>query len=136
MLGRLNHIAIAVPDLLAAAEAWRKLLGAEISAVQPLPEHGVQVIFISLPNAKIELLGVLGENSPIARFLEKNPLGGIHHFCIETEKVVSAAERLKALGARLTGSDTPKIGAHGVPVIFLHPQNGLGALVELEEAAQ
>jgi methylmalonyl-CoA/ethylmalonyl-CoA epimerase len=134
MIGRLNHVAIAVPDIRAAADQYRDVLGAAVSAVEDQPEHGVQTVFIELPNTKIELLGVLGEGSPIAGFLEKNPAGGIHHICYEVEDIRAARDRLAAQGARVLGSGEPKIGAHGKPVLFLHPKDFYGTLVELEEA--
>jgi methylmalonyl-CoA/ethylmalonyl-CoA epimerase len=134
MLGRLNHVAIAVPDLAAAAECYRTTLGAEISAPQPLPEQGVTIVFVTLPNTKIELLEPLGEGSPIARFLERSPDGGIHHICYEVEDIRTARDRLKAQGARVLGDGEPKIGAHGKPILFLHPKDFFGTLIELEEA--
>jgi methylmalonyl-CoA/ethylmalonyl-CoA epimerase len=134
MIGRLNHVAIAVPDLEAAALQYRNTLGAEVGAPQHEPAHGVTVIFITLPNTKIELLHPLGENSPIAGFLEKNPAGGIHHICYEVDDILSARDRLKAAGARVLGSGEPRIGAHGKPVLFLHPKDFNGCLVELEQA--
>ena len=133
MLGRLNHVAIAVPDLAAAAEVYAGTLGAEVSAPQPLPEHGVTVVFVTLPNTKIELLEPLGEDSPIARFLEKNPAGGMHHLCYEVEDIDAARDRLLAVGARVLGDGEPKIGAHGKPVLFLHPKDFSGTLIELEQ---
>lgn len=133
MLGRINHIAIAVPDLLAARETYRDILGAEVSAPQALPEHGVTVVFVQLPNSKVELLEPLGEGSPIAAFLEKNPSGGMHHICYEVGDIIAARDQLKAAGARVLGDGTPKIGAHGKPVLFLHPKDFQGTLVELEE---
>ena len=133
MLGRLNHVAIAVPDLAAAAEVYAGTLGAEVSAPQPLPEHGATVVFVTLPNTKIELLEPLGENSPIARFLEKNPAGGMHHLCYEVEDIGAARDRLLAVGARVLGDGEPKIGAHGKPVLFLHPKDFSGTLIELEQ---
>jgi len=133
MLGRLNHVAIAVPDLAAAAEVYAGTLGAEVSAPQPLPEHGVTVVFVTLPNTKIELLEPLGEDSPIARFLEKNPAGGMHHLCYEVEDIGAARDRLLAVGARVLGDGEPKIGAHGKPVLFLHPKDFCGTLIELEQ---
>ena len=133
MIGRLNHVAIAVPDLEAAAEQYRSTLGAEVGAPQDEPDHGVTVVFINLPNTKIELLYPLGENSPIAGFLEKNPSGGIHHVCYEVEDILAAAEKLKASGARVLGNGEPEIGAHGKPVLFLHPKDFTGTLVELEQ---
>jgi methylmalonyl-CoA/ethylmalonyl-CoA epimerase len=134
MIGRLNHVAIAVPDLAAAAAQYRDTLGATVGAPQDEPEHGVTVVFIELPNTKIELLHPLGEASPIAGFLAKNPAGGIHHICYEVEDIRSARDRLKALGARVLGDGEPKIGAHGRPVLFLHPKDFTGTLVELEQA--
>jgi len=132
VIGRLNHVAIAVPDIEAAARQYRELLGAEASAIEDQPEHGVQTVFIALPNTKIELLGVLGAASPIAGFLEKNPAGGIHHVCYEVDDILAARDRLKDQGARVLGE--PKIGAHGKPVLFLHPKDFNGTLVELEQA--
>lgn len=134
MIGRLNHVAIAVPDLDAAIAIYRDTLGAEVSAVEPQPEHGVNTVFVALPNTKVELLGVLGEDSPIARFLERNPDGGIHHLCYEVEDIRAARDRLVAAGARVLGSGEPRTGAHGKPVLFLHPKDFLGTLVELEQA--
>jgi len=133
MIGRLNHVAIAVPDLEAASALYANTLGANVGAPQDEPEHGVTVVFIELPNTKIELLYPLGENSPIAGFLEKNPSGGIHHICYEVEDILAARDRLKADGARVLGTGEPKIGAHGKPVLFLHPKDFNGTLVELEE---
>ena len=133
MIGRLNHVAIAVPDLEAAAARYRDALGAEVGAPQDEPDHGVTVVFITLPNTKIELLYPLGEDSPIKGFLEKNPSGGIHHVCYEVEDIRAARDRLLAQGARVLGSGEPKIGAHGKPVLFLHPKDFDGCLVELEE---
>jgi len=133
MLGRLNHVAIAVPDLAAAAEVYAGTLGAEVSAPQPLPEHGVTVVFVTLPNTKIELLEPLGEDSPITRFLEKNTAGGMHHLCYEVEDIGAARDRLLAVGARVLGDGEPKIGAHGKPVLFLHPKDFSGTLIELEQ---
>jgi len=133
MIGRLNHVAIAVPDLEAAAAQYRGTLGADVGAPQEEPEHGVTVVFITLPNTKIELLHPLGEGSPIAGFLEKNPAGGIHHICYEVEDILAARDRLKAEGARVLGDGAPKIGAHGKPVLFLHPKDFNGCLVELEQ---
>jgi len=134
MIGRLNHVAIAVPDLEAAARQYRDVLGASASAVEDQPEHGVQTVFVELPNTKIELLGVLGEGSPIQGFLDRNPAGGIHHLCYEVEDIRAAADRLRAQGARVLGSGEPKIGAHGKPVLFLHPKDFNGTLLELEQA--
>jgi len=134
MIGRLNHVAIAVPDLAAAAEQYRHALGAKVGAPQPEPAHGVTVIFINLPNTKIELLHPLGNASPIAGFLEKNPAGGIHHICYEVDDILAARDHLLATGARVLGTGEPKIGAHGKPVLFLHPKDFNGCLVELEQA--
>ncbi len=133
MIGRLNHVAIAVPDLEAATEQYRGTLGARVGAPQDEPAHGVTVVFIELPNTKIELLHPLGENSPIAGFLEKNPSGGIHHLCYEVDDILAARDRLKAGGARVLGDGNPKIGAHGKPVLFLHPKDFNGCLIELEQ---
>jgi methylmalonyl-CoA/ethylmalonyl-CoA epimerase len=133
-LGRLNHVAIAVPDIRAASETYRKLLGATVSAIEDQPAHGVQTVFIELPNTKIELLGVLGDASPIRAFLEKSPAGGIHHVCYEVADIEAARDHLVAQGARVLGDGKPRIGAHGKPVLFLHPKDFCGTLVELEEA--
>ncbi len=133
MIGRLNHVAIAVPDLAAASAIYRGTLGANVSEPQPVPDHGVTVVFITLPNTKIELLHPLGENSPIAGFLAKNPSGGIHHICCEVEDIIAARDKLKKEGARVLGDGEPKIGAHGKPVLFLHPKDFCGTLVELEQ---
>jgi len=133
MIGKLNHVAIAVPDLAAATATYRDILGANVSAQQDVPEHGVTVVFINLPNTKIELLYPLGENSPIAPFLAKNPSGGIHHVCYEVSDIIAARDKLVASGARVLGDGTPKIGAHGNPVLFLHPKDFYGTLVELEQ---
>ena len=134
MLTRLNHVAIAVPDLAAATATYRETLGARVSAPQRLPEHGVTVVFVDLGNTKIELLEPLGENSPIASFLEKNPSGGMHHLCYEVDDIIAARDRLKAAGARVLGDGNPKAGAHGKPVLFLHPKDFSGTLVELEQS--
>jgi len=134
MIGRLNHVAIAVKDLAAAANVYRKTLGAEVSAAVPQPDHGVTTIFVTLPNTKIELLEPLGANSPIAKFLERNPDGGIHHLCYEVADIGAARDQMKAAGARVLGDGEPKIGAHGKPVLFLHPKDFCGTLVELEQA--
>jgi methylmalonyl-CoA/ethylmalonyl-CoA epimerase len=134
MIGRLNHVAIAVRDIAKAAEVYRNTLGAEVSAAVPQPAHGVTTVFITLPNTKIELLQPLGEASPIAKFLERNPDGGIHHICYEVDDIVAARDKLKAQGARLLGDGEPKIGAHGKPVLFLHPKDFCGTLVEIEQA--
>jgi methylmalonyl-CoA/ethylmalonyl-CoA epimerase len=133
MIGRLNHVAIAVPDLAAAAAQYRNMLGATVRAPQDEPAHGVTVVFIDLPNTKIELLAPLGEASPIAGFLDKNPSGGIHHICYEVEDILAARDHLKAAGARVLGNGEPKIGAHGKPVLFLHPKDFTGCLIELEQ---
>jgi methylmalonyl-CoA/ethylmalonyl-CoA epimerase len=134
MLGRLNHVAIAVRDIAAAAQVYRDTLGADVSDPLPLPQQGVTTVFIALPNTKIELLEPLGENSPIAKFLERNPDGGIHHVCYEVDDIIAARDRLKAQGARVLGDGEPKMGAHGKPILFLHPKDFLGTLIELEEA--
>ncbi len=134
MIGRVNHIAIAVPDLAAASSAYASILGAKVSAVQELPEHGVRVVFVELPNTKVELLESFGDNSPIAAFLAKNTSGGMHHICYEVDDIVAARDRLIAAGARILGSGEPKIGAHGKPVLFLHPKDFSGTLIELEQA--
>jgi methylmalonyl-CoA/ethylmalonyl-CoA epimerase len=134
MLGRLNHVAIAVPNLEAGARTYREMLGAKVSAPKPEPAHGVTVVFVELPNTKIELLEPLGEDSPIAGFLAKNPSGGIHHVCYEVPDIIAARDRLIAKGARVLGGGEPKTGAHGKPVLFLHPKDFNGTLVELEQA--
>lgn len=136
MIGRLNHIALAVPDLSSATALYRDTLGAKVSAPIDQPDHGVTVVFVELPNTKIELLHPLGEKSPIANFLERNPGGGIHHVCYEVEDILAARDKLKAEGARVLGDGNPKIGAHGLPVLFLHPKDFLGTLVEIEEVAK
>lgn len=133
MIGRLNHVAIAVPDLEAAAEQYRSALGANVGDPQDEPDHGVTVIFIELPNTKIELLYPLGENSPIQGFLDKNPSGGIHHVCYEVDDILAARDKLKDAGLRVLGNGEPKIGAHGKPVLFLHPKDMNGTLTELEQ---
>lgn len=133
MIGRLNHVAIAVKDLAAATAVYRDTLGAEVSEPLPQPAHGVTVVFVQLPNTKIELLEPLGEASTIAGFLEKNPSGGIHHVCYEVEDILAARDKLKAAGARVLGNGEPKIGAHGKPVLFLHPKDFCGTLVEIEQ---
>jgi methylmalonyl-CoA/ethylmalonyl-CoA epimerase len=132
-IGRLNHIAIAVPNLEKAALTWETALGASISSPQALPEHGVTVVFVESPNSKVELLEPLGENSPIKKFLEKNPNGGMHHICYEVKNLNYASEKLKLAGARILGDGFPKIGAHGNPVLFLNPSDFSGTLIELEE---
>ncbi|MEZ5853557.1 MAG: methylmalonyl-CoA epimerase [Hyphomicrobiaceae bacterium] len=134
MIGRLNHVAIAVKDLAASSALYRNTLGARVSEPDSLPEHGVTVVFVELPNTKIELLEPLGAGSPIAKFLEKNPDGGIHHVCYEVDDIIAARDRLKADGARVLGDGEPKTGAHGKPVLFLHPKDFCGTLVELEQA--
>ena len=134
MIGRLNHVAIAVRDLASATRVYRDALGANVSEPLAQPEHGVTVVFVTLPNTKIELLEPLGENSPIAAFLGRNPDGGIHHVCYEVEDIREARDWLVAAGARVLGSGEPRIGAHGKPVLFLHPKDFLGTLVELEQA--
>ena len=134
MIGRLNHVAIAVPDLEAASEQYRSALGAKVGAPQDEPDHGVTVVFIELPNTKIELLHPLGEKSPIQAFLNKYPDGGVHHLCYEVEDINAARDRLVAEGARILGDGVPRIGAHGKPVLFLHPKDFCGTLVELEQA--
>ena len=133
MIGRLNHIAIAVPDLASASAKYRDLLGAQVGQPQPLPEHGVTVVFIDTGNTKVELLEPLGEASPIAGFLDKNPTGGMHHICFEVPDILAAADALKSGGARVLGDGTPRTGAHGKPVLFLHPKDFDGTLIELEE---
>jgi len=133
MLGRLNHVAIAVADLARAAAVYHETLGASVSAPQPLPEHGVTVVFVELPNTKIELLEPLGAHSPIAKFLERNGDGGIHHVCYEVADIIAARDRLEAAGARVLGDGEPRTGAHGKPVLFLHPKDFCGTLVELEQ---
>jgi methylmalonyl-CoA/ethylmalonyl-CoA epimerase len=134
MIGRLNHVAIAVPDLKAASAVYRDTLGAKVSAPVAQPDHGVTTVFVELENTKIELLEPLGEGSPIAAFLERNAAGGIHHVCYEVEDISAARARLTAAGARVLGDGKPKIGAHGKPVLFVHPKDLFGTLVELEQA--
>jgi len=134
MIGKLNHVAIAVPDLGAATALYRDVLGAKVSGAVPQPAHGVTVVFVELPNTKIELLHPLGEGSPIAGFLAKNPAGGIHHICYEVDDILAARDKLKASGMRVLGDGEPKIGAHDKPVLFLHPKDFTGTLVELEQA--
>jgi methylmalonyl-CoA/ethylmalonyl-CoA epimerase len=134
MLGRLNHVALAVPSLEAACAQYRRMLGANLSLPHALPEHGVTVVFVTLGNTKIELLEPLGEDSPIAAFLAKNPSGGMHHLCYEVADIIAARDHLKAGGARVLGNGEPKIGAHGKPVLFLHPKDFMGTLIELEQA--
>jgi methylmalonyl-CoA/ethylmalonyl-CoA epimerase len=134
MIGRLNHVAIVVGSVAQAAAIYKDTLGAKISAPESLPEHGVTVVFVDLPNTKIELLEPFGENSPIAGYVAKNPAGGIHHVCYEVADIFEARDRLKDRGARVLGDGEPKIGAHGKPVLFLHPKDFCGALIELEQA--
>jgi methylmalonyl-CoA/ethylmalonyl-CoA epimerase len=134
MIGRLNHVAIATKDVRKASAIYRDTLGAKVSDPVPLPEHGVVTVFVELPNTKIELLEPLGANSPIAKFLEKNPSGGMHHVCYEVDDITGARDRMKEMGATITGSGEPRIGAHGKPVIFLHPKDFAGTLIELEQA--
>jgi methylmalonyl-CoA/ethylmalonyl-CoA epimerase len=133
MIGRLNHVAIVVPDLSEAVARYRDALGAEVGPPQDLPEHGVRVVFVTLPNTKVELLEALDGESPVAGFLQKNGAGGIHHVCYEVEDLLAARDRLIAAGARVLGGGEPKIGAHGKPVLFLHPKDFMGTLVELEQ---
>lgn len=133
MIGRLNHVAIAVPDLAAAAATYANTLGAKVSKPVDEPDHGVTVVFVELPNTKIELLHPLGDNSPIAKFLASNPSGGMHHVCYEVDDIIVARDKLKAQGARVLGDGEPKIGAHGKPVLFLHPKDFCGTLVEIEQ---
>jgi methylmalonyl-CoA/ethylmalonyl-CoA epimerase len=134
MIGRLNHVAIAVRDLANASSIYRDVLGAEVSEPVPQPEHGVTTVFITLPNTKLELIAPLGQNSPIAKFLERMPDGGIHHVCYEVEDIIAARDALRLTGARVLGDGEPKIGAHGKPVLFLHPKDFCGSLIELEQA--
>jgi methylmalonyl-CoA/ethylmalonyl-CoA epimerase len=134
MIGRLNHVAIAVRDIAKASKVYRQTLGAAVSEPVPQPAHGVTTVFITLPNTKIELLEPLGEGSPIGKFLERNPDGGIHHVCYEVDDIVAARDQLKAQGARVLGDGEPKMGAHGKPVLFLHPKDFCGTLVEIEQA--
>jgi methylmalonyl-CoA/ethylmalonyl-CoA epimerase len=134
VIGRLNHVAVVVPDLAAASAKYRDVLGAKVSKAVDLPDHGVTTVFVELPNTKIELLHPLGEKSPIAAFLDKNESGGMHHLCYEVDDIIAARDRLVAAGARILGSGEPSIGAHGKPVLFLHPKDFFGTLVELEQA--
>ncbi|HEX3499840.1 MAG TPA: methylmalonyl-CoA epimerase [Stellaceae bacterium] len=134
MIGRLNHVAIVVPDLAAAASLYRDTLGARVSPPQALPAHGVTVVFVELPNTKIELLEPLGADSPIAGFLAKNPSGGMHHLCYEVPDIIAARDRLETSGARVLGDGEPRIGAHDKPVLFLHPKDFCGTLIEIEQA--
>ena len=134
MIGRLNHVAIVVPDLAAASGLYRRMLGARVSEPRALPAHGVRVVFVELPNTRIELLEPLGAASPVRGFLERNPGGGMHHLCYEVDHIVAARDRLRAEGARIVGDGEPRIGAHDKPVLFLHPKDFCGTLIELEEA--
>lgn len=134
MIGRLNHVAIATKDIAAAARVYRDTLGAKVSDPVAQPDHGVTTIFVELPNSKIELIEPLGTDSPIANFLQKNPAGGVHHVCYEVDDIIAARDRMRAMGATITGTGEPRIGAHGKPVIFLHPKNFVGTLIELEQA--
>lgn len=134
MIGSINHIAIAVPDIRAAMAQWQERVGAEISEIQTLPEHGVHVAFIKAENGKLELLEPIDENSPIAKFLEKNADGGMHHICFDVEDLIASRDKLIAAGGRVLGSDEPRIGAHGKPVIFIHPKDLSGTLIELQQA--
>jgi methylmalonyl-CoA/ethylmalonyl-CoA epimerase len=133
MIGRLNHVAIVVPDVKAAAKRYRDMLGAQVSEAVPLPAHGVTTVFVTLPNTKIELLEPLGDQSPVKAFLERNPSGGMHHLCYEVENILAARDRLEGEGMRVLGDGEPTIGAHGKPVLFLHPKDFCGTLIELEE---
>lgn len=134
MIGRLNHVAIAVLDLKSGIAVYENILGAKVSVPLPQPEHGVTVVFITLPNTKIELITPLGENSPIEGFLKRNPMGGIHHICYEVDDILKARDHLKSQGVQVLGDGEPKTGAHGKPVLFLHPKDMLGTLIELEQA--
>ena len=134
MIGKLNHIAFAVPDLSAAAAVYRNTLGARVSEAETLPEHGVTVVFVDLGNTRVELMEPLGENSPITGFLKKNPTGGMHHVCYEVDDIIAARDKLKDQGVRVLGDGEPKTGAHGKPVLFLHPKDFAGTLIELEQA--
>jgi methylmalonyl-CoA/ethylmalonyl-CoA epimerase len=134
MIGRLNHVAIAVRDIAQAAQVWRQALGAQVSGAVAQPLHGVTTVFVSFPNTKVELLEPLGEGSPIAKFLERNPDGGIHHLCFEVADIRAARDKLKQEGMRVLGDGEPKMGAHGKPVLFLHPKDVCGTLIEIEEA--
>ena len=133
MIGRINHIAIAVPDVVAAARQWEVILGATVSVPQALPEHGVRIVYVTAPNGKVELMEPFGDASPIAGFLARNENGGMHHICYEVDDIVSASQTLQASGARVLGDGTAKIGAHGNPVLFLHPKDFHGTLIELEQ---
>lgn len=133
MIGKMNHVAIVVPDLAAASHIYEKILGARVSSPEDLPEHGVTTVFVELPNVKVELLHPLGQGSPVRNFLERNPSGGVHHVCYEVEDIIKTREQLLAQGARILGSGEPQIGAHGKPVLFLHPKDFCGTLIELEQ---
>jgi len=133
VIGRLNHVAIVVPDVKAAAKLYQDMLGAQVSEPVPLPAHGVTTVFVTLPNTKIELLEPLGEKSPVRTFLERNPAGGLHHLCYEVENILAARDKLEGEGMRVLGDGEPAIGAHGKPVLFLHPKDFCGTLIELEE---
>jgi len=133
MIGRLNHVAIAVPDLMAASKVYEETLGAKVTAPEELPDHGVTVVFVELPNTKIELLHPLGDASPIAKYLEKNKSGGMHHICYEVEDILASRDKLVEQGATILGSSEPRIGAHGKPVLFLSPKDFCGTLVEIEQ---
>ena len=133
MIGKLNHVAVAVPDLGAAAKVYREIMGATVSGPQALPDHGVTVVFVDVGNTKIELLEPLGDSSPIAKFLESNPTGGMHHLCFEVDDIIAARNRLTEQGARVLGDVEPREGAHGKPVLFLHPKDFTGTLIELEQ---
>ncbi len=134
MIGKLNHVAIAVPDLGAAVAVYRDTLGAQVSEAEALPEHGVTVVFVDLGNTRVELMAPLGEDSPIAKFIENNPTGGMHHVCYEVDDIIAARDKLKDQGVRVLGDGEPKTGAHGKPVLFLHPKDFAGTLIELEQA--
>ena len=136
MIGRINHIAIAVPDVMMAARQWETILGAKVSGPQTLAEHGVRIVFVIAPNGKVELMEPFGEASPIASFLARNKYGGIHHICYEVDDIVSAAQSLQAAGARILDDGTTKMGSHGNPVLFLHPKDFNGTLIELEQVAE
>ena len=133
MIGKLNHVAVVVPDLGAAAKVYREIMGATVSGPQALPDHGVTVVFVDVGNTKIELLEPLGDSSPIAKFLESNPTGGMHHLCFEVDDIIAARNRLTEQGARVLGDGEPREGAHGKPVLFLHPKDFTGTLIELEQ---
>ncbi|MEK9800783.1 MAG: methylmalonyl-CoA epimerase [Alphaproteobacteria bacterium] len=136
MIGRVNHIAIAVPDVAVAAAQWASMLGAECSAAQDLPEHGVRIVFVTAPNTKVELMQPIGEASPISAFLARNPDGGMHHICYEVDDIIAARDKLIGEGARVLGDGQPKTGAHGNPVLFLHPKDFCGTLIELEQVGE